>query len=222
MPGQVLENWCWTQSQLKRLGRHYSYPSSDYLQAWSEAANGKPRPTERLSDSEIANLVRNKHFNSALLYLRQTAIGMFDMLVHQISSDAEAEERELAVKWNQLRREVLPLDGGEAVNGDWAWGHGYANFGHFVDIRMLVTTAIYCEQSLVSVPPFFCHSFICLFSESTYLLTEIISLLCISSLVYAADVFNGTFKLDSENTVNGRRYRHAVLEKGASKDEMTL
>ncbi|KAL6817540.1 metallopeptidase MepB [Trichoderma camerunense] len=186
MPSQVLENWCWTPSQLKRLGRHYSYLSADHLQTWSEAANGKPRPTERLSDSEIANLTRSKHCNSALLYLRQTTIGMFDMLVHQITNNTEAEKWELAVKWNQLRREVLPLAGGEAVNGDWAWGHGYANFRHLIEDY---------DAGYYS-----------------YLF----------SLVYAADVFNATFKLDPENTANGRRYRHAVLTKGASEDEMTI
>lgn len=58
---------------------------------------------------------------------------MFDMLVHQITNNTEAEKWELAVKWNQLRREVLPLAGGEAVNGDWAWGHGYANFRHLIE-----------------------------------------------------------------------------------------
>lgn len=134
MPSQVLENWCWTPSQLKRLGRHYSYLSEDYLQSWREAANGKPRPTEKLCDLEITNLARSKHCNSALLYLRQASIGMFDMLAHQLNGkNPEVEEWNLAIKWNQLRRQALPLDGGEAVDGDWAWGHGYANFRHFVD-----------------------------------------------------------------------------------------
>ncbi|UKZ82543.1 hypothetical protein TrVFT333_010332 [Trichoderma virens FT-333] len=186
MPSQVLENWCWTPSQLKRLGRHYSYLSAEHLQAWSEAANGRPRPTERLSNSAIANLARSKHCNSALLYLRQASIGMFDMLVHQLNNNTEAEKWELAIKWNQLRRNVLPLDGGEAVNGDWAWGHGYANFGHFVNDY---NAGYY-----------------------SYLF----------SLVYAADVFNAVFKADPENTANGRQYRHAVLAKGASEDEMTI
>lgn len=86
----------------------------------------------------------------------------------------------------------------------------------------LVITAIYCEQLLVSMPSFVIHSFVCSFNKPTYLLTDIISSLCVSSLVYAADVFNAAFKLDPENTANGRRYRHAVLTKGASEDEMTI
>lgn len=86
----------------------------------------------------------------------------------------------------------------------------------------LVITAIYCEQLLVSMPSFVIRSFVCSFNKPTYLLTDIISSLCVSSLVYAADVFNATFKLDPENTANDRRYRHAVLTKGASEDEMTI
>lgn len=45
---------------------------------------------------------------------------------------------------------------------------------------------------------------------------------CASSLVYAADIFSTVFKADPENATNGRRYRHAVLEKGASEEEMRI
>jgi metallopeptidase MepB len=134
-PSQMLENWCWTASQLRRLGRHYSYLSPAHLQAWTETADGKPRPPERLSDSAIDGLVRSKHVNGALMYLRQLSIGIFDMTVHELDVDPESQTWDLATKWNQLRREILPLAGGEAVSEqeDWAWGHGYANFTHFVD-----------------------------------------------------------------------------------------
>ena len=37
-PSQMLENWCWTPSQLKALSRHYSTLSSEYLEAWKGAA----------------------------------------------------------------------------------------------------------------------------------------------------------------------------------------
>ncbi|SPN98406.1 related to metalloproteinase [Cephalotrichum gorgonifer] len=38
--------------------------------------------------------------------------------------------------------------------------------------------------------------------------------------VYSADMFHTIFKKDPMNGVEGRRYRHAVLEKGGSQDEM--
>ncbi|KAH0341630.1 zincin, partial [Aureobasidium melanogenum] len=41
------------------------------------------------------------------------------------------------------------------------------------------------------------------------------------SRVYAADMFYSVFKDDPMNPVQGKRYRHTMLEKGASVDEMT-
>ncbi|ROT43055.1 peptidase family M3 [Sodiomyces alkalinus F11] len=41
------------------------------------------------------------------------------------------------------------------------------------------------------------------------------------SEVYSTDMFYSVFKADPMNGVEGRRYRHTVLEKGGSQDEMT-
>ena len=41
-----------------------------------------------------------------------------------------------------------------------------------------------------------------------------------SSQVYSADMFHSSFAADPMNSSEGRRYRHAVLEKGGSQDEM--
>lgn len=41
-----------------------------------------------------------------------------------------------------------------------------------------------------------------------------------SSEVYSSDMFHNVFKADPMNAKEGRRYRHAVLEKGGSQDEM--
>lgn len=42
----------------------------------------------------------------------------------------------------------------------------------------------------------------------------------LSSQVYSADMFHSVFKKDPMNGQEGRRYRHQVLEKGGSQDEM--
>lgn len=44
----------------------------------------------------------------------------------------------------------------------------------------------------------------------------------LSSQVYSTDMFYTVFKADPMNGKEGRRYRHTVLEKGGSKEEMTL
>jgi len=40
------------------------------------------------------------------------------------------------------------------------------------------------------------------------------------SEVYSIDMFYSKFKADPMNGAEGRRYRHTVLEKGATEDEM--
>lgn len=42
----------------------------------------------------------------------------------------------------------------------------------------------------------------------------------LSSQVYSADMFHTVFAKDCMNPKEGRRYRHMVLEKGGSQDEM--
>lgn len=42
----------------------------------------------------------------------------------------------------------------------------------------------------------------------------------LSSLVYSMDMFYTVFKENPMNPLEGRRYRHVVLEKGGSQDEM--
>lgn len=134
-PSQMLENWCWTPTQLRRLGRHYSYLSPENFEAWKEIADGKPRPPEKLPDVAIASLARSKHVNSALMYLGQLSISTFDMKMHELNGYTESEAWDIAMKWNQLRHQIVPMAGGEAVHGqdNWKWGHGYADFRHFID-----------------------------------------------------------------------------------------
>jgi metallopeptidase MepB len=44
----------------------------------------------------------------------------------------------------------------------------------------------------------------------------------LSSQVYSTDMFYSVFKADPMNGKEGRRYRHTVLERGGSKEEMEI
>jgi metallopeptidase MepB len=44
----------------------------------------------------------------------------------------------------------------------------------------------------------------------------------LSSQVYSADMFHTMFVGDPMNAKKGRRYRHMILEKGGSQDEMMI
>ncbi|CAI7599433.1 unnamed protein product [Penicillium pancosmium] len=190
-PSQMLENWCWTPSQLRALSTHYATLSPDYLKGWQEAQGraGKdasaPAPAAQIPDEIINNLIRTKHVNDALFNLRQLHFGIFDMSVHEPANHAAIEALPVSATYNRLRKEITQMDGPEALGAGDEWGHGEATFGHLIGGY----DAGYYGY--------------------------------LSSQVYSTDMFYTIFKDDPMNKAAGRRYRYQVLEKGGSQDEMT-
>lgn len=95
-PSQMLENWCWTPSQLRALSNHYE--------------TGKPIP-----DDLIEKQIATKHVNDALFNLRQLHFGIFDMTVHTPKTHEDLEKLDLSKLYNDLRSEIAGLDGPEAL-----------------------------------------------------------------------------------------------------------
>ncbi|KAK0744929.1 peptidase family M3-domain-containing protein [Apiosordaria backusii] len=164
-PSQMLENWCWTPSQLKGLSKHYK--------------TGKSIPNDL-----IEKLISTKHVNDALFNLRQLHFGLFDMTVHTPKSHEELEKLDLSKLYNNLRADISKIKGPEAQGEPSDWGNGQATFGHLIGGY----DAGYYGY--------------------------------LSSQVYSTDMFYTVFKDDPMNGKEGRRYRHTVLEKGGSRDEM--
>ncbi|ODH13828.1 hypothetical protein ACO22_06868 [Paracoccidioides brasiliensis] len=131
-PSQMLENWCWTPSQIKSLSTHYSFLSDGYYQAWKETAGDKPQPAQKIPDELINNLIKTKHVNDALFNLRQLHFGIFDMTVHEPADHAAIENLDISVTYNELRKEISQLDGPEVLGQGNDWGHGQATFGHLI------------------------------------------------------------------------------------------
>jgi metallopeptidase MepB len=131
-PSQMLENWCWTPSQLKSLSKHYSTLSPEYLAAWQEQANDKSQPPERIPDEVIENLIRTKHVNDALFNLRQLHFGIFDMTVHEAENHEQIQKLPISTTYNQLRKQIALQDGPEVLGMGDEWGHGEATFGHLI------------------------------------------------------------------------------------------
>lgn len=131
-PSQMLENWCWTPSQLKSLSKHYSTMSPEYLKEWQEHNSGKSQPPEQIPDDVIENLIRTKHVNDALFNLRQLHFGIFDMTVHQPESHDAIEKLPVSATYNSLRKEISQLEGPEVLGQGNEWGHGEATFGHLI------------------------------------------------------------------------------------------
>ncbi|GAB7362923.1 hypothetical protein MBLNU230_g3223t1 [Neophaeotheca triangularis] len=184
-PSQMLENWCWTPSQLKSLSKHWSYLTPEYTQAWKEQAKGDAKqPAENMPDDLINSIVSTRHVNDALFNLRQLHFGIFDMTVHEMASHADAEKLDASSTYNRLRNEISKIDGPEALGQGYNWGNGQATFGHLIGGY----DAGYYGY--------------------------------LSSQVYSADMFYSVFKKNPMDGKEGRRYRHTVLERGGSQDEM--
>ncbi|KAL9094818.1 MAG: hypothetical protein Q9165_002767 [Trypethelium subeluteriae] len=135
-PSQMLENWCWTPSVLKKVSRHYSSLSQEYLESWKEDQGKKTEnftPSEQIPDDMVENLIKAKHVNSALFNLRQIAYATFDMAIHQPDCHEAIKDMNVSAKFNYLRRTILPIASPELYGqgDDWGddWGDGAANFG---------------------------------------------------------------------------------------------
>ncbi|KAK5467321.1 metalloendopeptidase [Exophiala xenobiotica] len=185
-PSQMLENWCWTPSQLKALSRHYSTLSSEYYNSWKEAAGSNAeKAEERIPDDLIEKLIKTKNLNGALFNLRQLHFGIFDMTIHEPKDHASLEAMDISETYNALRKDISKIEGPEVLGEGNKWGNGQATFGHL----MGGYDAGYYGY--------------------------------LSSQVYSTDMFYSVFKKDPMDPKEGRRYRHTVLEKGGSQDEMT-
>lgn len=184
-PSQMLENWCWTPSQIKSLSKHWSYLSPEYAQAYRDGPSAESQPGEKMPDDLIQSIVNTRHVNDALFNLRQLHFGIFDMAVHEPASHAAVDGLDASETYNRLRKEISKIDGPEVLGQGFKWGHGQATFGHLIGGY----DAGYYGY--------------------------------LSSQVYSTDMFYSVFKKDPMNGKEGRRYRHTVLEKGGSQDEMT-
>lgn len=100
-PSQMLENWCWTPSQIKSLSGHFE-------------------TGEKIPDDLIQKLVATKNVNGALFNLRQLHFGIFDMAVHSPKSHEEAMELDPSKLYNELRTELVGFSGPEE-QGEPRW-----------------------------------------------------------------------------------------------------
>lgn len=134
-PSQMLEEWCWTPSQLRSLSRHYSTLSPENLKTWQES-NDKTeseKESETIPDDIIQKLIRTKHVNGALFNLRQLHFGIFDMTVHQPTSHAEIEALPISATFNRICREISGMEGPEAWGEGDEWGHGDSIITHWMN-----------------------------------------------------------------------------------------
>lgn len=127
------------------------------------------------------------------------------MAVHEPKSHEELEKTDCTELFNVLRTQISQLDGPEVLGMGNDWGHGHATFGHLMGEQPSFRTSNFVAKSANPACPGGYDA-----GYYGYL----------SSQVYSMDMFYSVFAKDPMNEKEGRRYRHAVLEKGGSQDEM--
>ncbi|KAI9567695.1 hypothetical protein HD554DRAFT_2267097 [Boletus coccyginus] len=100
-PSQMLENWCWEPTVLKKMSSHYKTQAP-------------------LSDDLIAKVIKSRYVNVGLYYLRQLFFANFDLSVHNNSLDADTDYTKL---WNELRETISLVQGDKYTHGQGAFGH---------------------------------------------------------------------------------------------------
>ncbi|WQF78685.1 Putative peptidase M3A/M3B catalytic domain, neurolysin/Thimet oligopeptidase, domain 2 [Colletotrichum destructivum] len=134
-PSQMLENWCWTPTQLRGLSRHYSYLSEACLEDWRARVGQEDarQPPEKIPEDVVEGLIEARHGGQVLGTLHQLLISIFDMAVHQLAGQDAVESVDFTQLWNRLRREIVPTDDPSVLGEGDGWGHGYTNIGHLMD-----------------------------------------------------------------------------------------
>lgn len=90
-PSQMLENWCWTSSEIIGLSHHY-------------------KTGEKMPQEIVDTIIKTKHVNDALFNLRQLHFAFFDMKVHNLDNHEEAKKINPSVEYNVMRTDISLLD----------------------------------------------------------------------------------------------------------------
>ncbi|KAF7548791.1 hypothetical protein G7Z17_g6834 [Cylindrodendrum hubeiense] len=131
-PSQLLEQWTWTPSVLKKISRHYSSISSEYLALWRKEARDNAEPPRHMPDEMINNLIASNSTNKGLHCLHQIFLCTYDLAIYQPESREVAEQMNITKLWNEIRERIYPIDGPEVEGLGHEWGHGQTNFGHVI------------------------------------------------------------------------------------------
>lgn len=187
VPSVMLENWCWLRDELRAMSCHHAAPPD---------ARGRREEGVVIPDALLDGLVRSRHVNRALWFLRQLALARFDLAVHHHHhhhpEDAACAvgDLDLAAIFHELRARLqmlaVPPPTADDPGSAQAGGHPEAHFQHLVSG---MDAGYYAY---------------------------------LSAHVLAADIFENTFAADPRSRDAWERYRRGILEFGGSRDELLM
>ena len=102
LPSQFMENWCWEKEALDLFARHYE--------------TGEPMP-QALYDK----LVATRHFQAAMMMVRQIEFALFDMMIHV--DEERVKQEGIQQVLDDVRQEVSVI-----IPPDWnRFQHGFTH-----------------------------------------------------------------------------------------------
>ncbi|WP_341502650.1 oligopeptidase A [Gallaecimonas sp. GXIMD4217] len=105
LPSQFLENWCWEKQALNIISGHHQ--------------SGEPLPEQLL-----ANMLEAKHFQSAMMMLRQLEFALFDFRLH-LEYDPALGDR-IQATLDEVREEVSVVEPPAFNRFQHSFGHIFA------------------------------------------------------------------------------------------------
>ncbi|KAK6423952.1 metalloendopeptidase, partial [Oleoguttula sp. CCFEE 5521] len=114
-PSQMLEEWCWYPETLRKLSRHYSNLSPEYMQTWqadvdagrSKATTGQP---DTLPEDLSNALVRSKQAKSIVRTLGLANVSLFELALTSASSSEAVEALDTTLLWHETACKTFSFD----------------------------------------------------------------------------------------------------------------
>jgi Zn-dependent oligopeptidase len=122
-PSQMLENWCFETSVLRKFSRHYKTgePISDELIAKLIAAKNADTGNHKPTTTTTKKTVTTKPFDTGIFNKRQIFLATIDQRIHGADASNDNATAEL---WRSLWSEFTRIDAPQ--------GNPIANFGHLM------------------------------------------------------------------------------------------
>nr|OQO23423.1 hypothetical protein B0A51_10774 [Rachicladosporium sp. CCFEE 5018] len=114
-PSQMLEEWCWFPETLRKLSRHYSNLSPEYMQTWqadvdagrSMATTGQP---DALPEDLINALVRSKRAKSIVRTLGLANVSLFELALTGQETIEAVEALDTTLLWHETACKTFGFD----------------------------------------------------------------------------------------------------------------
>ena len=129
-PSQLLEHWCWVPQCLQNMSCHYAHLSPQYREHWLRMNPGRMElPPKHIPERAVTDLVAAKGVNAPINAIRQVALSIFDMKVHNPPDHETLEPMDIGAVYNTTKEACTGLKGTDDVK---EMGNGHSTTAHYM------------------------------------------------------------------------------------------